>query len=258
MIRHAARCVAVSDSAAAILPLDLRAGCAHVRAMAQSPYDTPGFYDTAVATGRHRDIVGGRWEETGRAQMAVLQAAGLLPQHHLLDIGAGALRLGCKAVPYLEPGHYWATDASRALMLAGHARELADPARLDPAQLVQDAEFACPGIPDTITHAIAFAVFPHLPMAALRRALTRLQRFPRLEQLLFTVFLVPDAAQAARPYRQRDGVVTHDLRVPYHVLAEDVAHMAHVTGWALTRHDTLLPRGQVLFSARPLARSDAG
>ena len=79
-----------------------------------SPYIVPGFYDRALADGRHRDIVGGRWDETGRLQIALLTARGLQPHHHLLDIGAGSLRLGCKAVPYLDPGHYWGTDASLA------------------------------------------------------------------------------------------------------------------------------------------------
>ena len=81
-----------------------------------SPYHAPDFYKDALAKGRHRDIVGGRWDETGRIQMQLLLEAGLLPQHHLLDIGAGSLRLGCKAVPYLNPGHYWATDLSGALL----------------------------------------------------------------------------------------------------------------------------------------------
>ena len=78
-----------------------------------SPYLVPNFYADALSKGRHRDIVGGRWEETGRVQMAALRAEGLMPHHRLLDIGAGALRLGCKAVPYLDAGHYWATDLSR-------------------------------------------------------------------------------------------------------------------------------------------------
>ncbi|MGD9864632.1 MAG: class I SAM-dependent methyltransferase [Pseudodonghicola sp.] len=219
--------------------------------MADSPYQAPGFYDKAIASGRHRDIVGGRWDETGRAQMAALTQAGLLPHHHLLDIGAGSLRLGCKAVGYLEPGHYWATDLSRELMLAGRAAELQEPARLDPRQLVQDANFDFPGIPATITHAIAFAVFPHLPLAALQRALENLHRFPRLECFLFTVFLAPDAAAAAQPYRQRDGVVTHRHRVPYHQLPEEIDRLADQTRWRLTRHDRLLPRGQILFTGAP-------
>ena len=81
-----------------------------------SPYLVPNFYQDALINGRHRDIVGGRWDETGRAQMAALRAEGLLPHHRLLDIGAGSLRLGCKAVPYLDPGNYWGTDLSGPLM----------------------------------------------------------------------------------------------------------------------------------------------
>lgn len=218
----------------------------------QNPYDVVGFHAEAIAAGRHRDVVGGRWDETGRVQMTLLRDAGLLPHHHLLDIGAGSLRLGCKAVPYLDAGHYWATDASRALLLAGQAAELEEPARLSPDHLIEDARFDYPSVPNTITHAIAFAVFPHLPMAHLRRALTNLRRFDRLEAFFFTVFLVPDAAQAATAFRQPDGVVTHDIRPPYHVLPEDIAHMARTTGWGATRSAMRLPRGQVLFCARPL------
>ena len=216
--------------------------------MGRSPYLAPDFYGKALAEGRHRAIVGGRWDETGRAQMAALIEVGrLAPHHHLLDIGAGALRLGCKAVAYLEPGHYWGTDDSRELMLAGHAAELADPARLDPAQLIADDAFAFPGVPEVITHAIAFAVFPHLPNDCLARALANLARFPRLEVFLFTVFLAPEA-QAGAQYRQPDGVVTHPDRPPRHVLERDV--LAAAAGWDLTKHDRMLPRGQVLFEAR--------
>lgn len=215
--------------------------------MVLTPY-SDGFHERELAKGRHREIVGGRWDETGRAQMAALLDYGLAPHHHLLDIGAGSLRLGCKAVPYLAPGHYWATDASRALMLAGHAAELENPARLDPVQLIEDAEFAFPGVADPITHAICFAVFPHLPAARLAQALTNLHRFAQLELFLFTVFLAPDAA--ATPFRQRDGVVTHAARPPYHRLESDLHAVARQTGWLLTRDDRMLPRGQVLFAAR--------
>jgi hypothetical protein len=219
--------------------------------MIRNPYDSQGFHDTAIAAGRHRAIVGGRWDETGRAQMDALLAAGLQPHHRLLDIGAGALRLGCRAVPYLEPGHYWATDASLALLRIGRDTELADPSRLPLNRLIGDATFDFPGVTDGITHAIAFAVFPHLPMAYLRRALSNLRRFPRLQTVLFTVFLAPDAATATRPVRQPDGVVTHDIRPPYHVLEADLHHFAVQTGWTLSRSPRVLPRGQVLFAAAP-------
>ena len=218
-----------------------------------SPYHAPGFYADALAKGRHRDIVGGRWDETGRAQMAVLLDHGLRPDHHLLDIGAGSLRLGCKAVPYLQPGHYWATDLSGDLMRRGHETELHDASRLPHHHLIEDADFTFVGVPQTITHAIAFAVFTHLPGAHLHRALTQIRaKFPALQKLLFTVFLAPDAATSLHAHRQPDGVVTHPARAPYHLLAQDVAAMAQDTGFRVTPRDTRLPRGQVLYAATPI------
>lgn len=211
------------------------------------PYQKPGFYSDAIAKGRHRDIVGGRWDETGRAQMALLMDAGLRPDHVLLDIGAGSLRLGCKAVPYLARGNYWATDASLELMLAGHARELSDADALDTAHLIHDTAFEFAGVPDLITHAIAFGVFPHLPLTCLAAALANLRRFPALEQVFFTVFLAPEGEAS---FRQKDGVVTHDVKPPYHFRPDQIAAIGAQTGWGLAAQDRMLPRGQVLFIAR--------
>ena len=136
--------------------------------------------------------------------------AGLMPYHHFLDLGAGSLRLGCKLVPYLEPGHYWGTDASGDLMRRGRETELADPARLPEDHLIEDADFAFPGVPDTITHVMAFAVFTHLPLDWLGRALAQVHsRFLSLEAMFVTVFLAPDAQSVSAPVRQADGVVTH-------------------------------------------------
>lgn len=226
----------------------------HMTARPISPYLAPNFYDTALAKGRHRDIVGGRWDETGRVQMAALRAEGLMQHHRLLDIGAGSLRLGCKAVPYLDPGHYWATDQSAALMERGYTLELAQKDRLPPAQLIADADFSFPGIPGTIDFAIAFAVFTHLPAEYLATALANLHaKFPALQRLLFTVFLAPDPATARNQYRQPDGVVTHPDRAPYHQLAADISRLAHDAGFSLARRDIQLPRGQVLFVAQRLA-----
>lgn len=215
-----------------------------------SPYLVPGFYGRALAQGRHRDIVGGRWDETGRLQMALLRAQGMGPHHRLLDIGAGALRLGCRAVPFLDPGHYWATDASGDLMRRGHQAELADPARLPAAHLVEDADFAFPGIPPDIDYAIAFAVFTHLPSDRLRPAMTRLRAAcPALRCLLLTVFLAPEGH--AGPLRQPDGVVTHSDRPPYHRPAAQVLADVVASGLAADLHSDRLPRGQRLIVARP-------
>lgn len=216
-----------------------------------SPYHKPGFYAEALAKGQHRDIVGGRWEETGLIQMQLLLHAGLEPQHRFLDIGAGSLRLGCRLVPYLNPNHYWATDLSGALLQRGYEMELAEKARLSPDHLVEDTNFDFPNLPDTITHAIAFAVFTHLPLDHLTRGLTQIRaRFPALEWLMFTVFIAPEDRHA-QPFRQRDGVVTHPDRAPWHHRLDDVLAIVQTAGFAATPLPTELPRGQLLIQALP-------
>ncbi|MDZ7908155.1 MAG: class I SAM-dependent methyltransferase [Gemmobacter sp.] len=215
-----------------------------------SPYLAPNFYETALAKGRHRDIVGGRWDETGRIQMQILRDAGLLPHHHLLDIGAGSLRLGCKAVPYLDPGHYWATDASHALMARGRAVELADPSRLPATNLIEDSSFDLPGVPRHMDFAIAFGVFTHLPFAVMTEALASLRpRLPQVQRFFFTVFQTD--ADTTGPVRQADGVVTHPDRPPYHFRPMDVTRACEQAGWRVSRDNVMLPRGQVLMVATP-------
>ena len=195
--------------------------------------------------------MGGRWGETGRVQLAALQDAGMTPDDHLLDIGCGALRLGHLAVPYLAPGHYWGTDASLGLMRHGRAVELPDPDRLPLSHLVEDADFAFPGIPDTITIAIAWGVFTHLPIGALESALHAVAtRLPRLRAFLFTVFLAPDA-QFSGPFRQTDGVVTHPDRAPRHVRLAEVLRLCDTAGLRVRQSPGPLPRGQTLWVASP-------
>jgi hypothetical protein len=82
------------------------------------------YYDqqtikAAIERGAHRDVIGGMWDEIGSLQMDFLKANGLMPEHKLLDIGCGSLRLGVRAAEFLEPGNYWGTDLSSALLDAG-------------------------------------------------------------------------------------------------------------------------------------------
>jgi len=76
-------------------------------------------------------------------------------------------------------------------------------------------------------------------------------RFPALQSFLFTVFLAPDAAASLGPVRQPDGVVTHDIRAPYHLLAGELTQLATAAGFQLTLDPARLPRGQILCRARP-------
>jgi hypothetical protein len=212
-----------------------------------SPYDVPGFYDRALAEGRHREITGGWWEETGRIQLDLLKTLGMQPLHRLLDVGAGALRLGCKAVPWLDSGHYWATDRSCALMRRGREVELDDAgrARLPLGQLVEDADFSFSGLPADIDFVMIWGVFPHLPPDRIARALTSVAaRFPDLTTCVFTVFL-PAAPTGGRP-------ATHDDRAPWHVTEAQVRACAQTAGLSCDCVPDRLPRGQTAFAVAPL------
>jgi hypothetical protein len=155
-------------------------------------------------------------------------------------------------VAYLQPGHYWGTDASGALMARGRAVELADPGRLPPENLIEDADFAFPGVPGAIDFAMAFAVFTHLPPGCLAPALCTIRaRFPALRALLLTVFLAPEGH--CGPLRQPDGVVTHADRPPYHRPLADVLGDQTGAGFAAALRDDRLPRGQRLIRAVPSA-----
>lgn len=90
-----------------------------------SAYDNADHIARNVAEGRHREMIGGMWEELGRLQHDFLIAQGLRPHHRLIDIGCGSLRAGVPLARYLEPAHYYGIDISPELLRAGLEREIA-------------------------------------------------------------------------------------------------------------------------------------
>ena len=57
---------------------------------------------TDINQNKHRNFIGGKWEEIGRLQYDFLREQGLQPQDKLLDIGCGCLRGGIHFIDYLE------------------------------------------------------------------------------------------------------------------------------------------------------------
>jgi SAM-dependent methyltransferase len=218
-----------------------------------SPYDDKDAIARAVREGRHREIIGGLWDSLGRLQLDFLVAQGMQPQHRLLDIGCGSLRLGTLAVDYLMPEHYFGTDINNSLLEAGYANEISATNRLPRGHLVEDGNFDFPGIPASIDYAIACSVFTHLPLNHMRRALVRMRTaFPRLRKFCFTVFLAPSAEATADAQAQLDGIVTHDTYDPYHYTAAEIVFMTASTGYTATIVDWNHPRNQRMVVAVPV------
>jgi SAM-dependent methyltransferase len=220
-----------------------------------SAYYDEDFIAAAVARGEHRNVIGGLWDEIGDLQLGFLKSRGLAPQDSLLDIGCGSLRLGVRAVEFLESGNYWGTDLSPALLDAGYEREIVPlglDAKLPRTNLVVDERFAFPGIPSAIDFVIAQSVFTHLPLKHLRVCLERLACHVLTPcAFFFTVFIPPRGLSAMQSHSQpRGGKVTHPDRDPYHFGIEDLHDAATGTPWSIEFiGDWNHPRNQMMVRA---------
>lgn len=209
-----------------------------------SAREMPGpYYDRAkvqarVDKGRHRDVVGGLWEELGQLQIEFLRQNGLLPSHKVLDIGCGSLRAGVKLVSYLHRDHYWGVNINESLLSAGYEKEIAAMGlsdRLSRSNLICNGDFNFSAISIHINYALAQSVFTHLPLNYFRHCLLKLRRVISPDGRLFsTFFICPDDVPIELPYKHRvGGVVTRDISDPYHCRADDVRYLAENAGWKL-------------------------
>jgi SAM-dependent methyltransferase len=215
----------------------------------KSQYHHSAHIEREVAEGRHREVVGGLWEEVGDLQLRFLIGQGLMPRHRLLDIGCGSLRLGVRAVRYLEPGFYVGTDLNPSLLEAGYRREIVDGGladRLPRANLVPDDQFAFPGIDGPFEMAIAQSVFTHLPLNDLLLCIRSLATRRFCRRLFLTVFVAKDRDAWSAPLAQRGGKVSFPAADPYHCHIDDLRYCAEAGG-AASFHaigDWGHPRGQ--------------
>lgn len=221
-----------------------------------------GAYDDAatvlarIAQGRHREVIGGMWDEIGALQRDFLMARGLQPGHRLLDIGCGALRGGVTLIPYLDPGNYWGIDKHRALLDIGWVAELAPlglTVRQPRAQLVALADFEFAQLGVRFDYAIAQSVFTHLPLNRLRRCLARLAPCMADGGVFYASFfeIAPGQDREAPHVHQPGGMTSHSDRSFYHYDLDDFVFAAKRLPWIVNRiggwgH----PRGQSMVEFR--------
>jgi SAM-dependent methyltransferase len=205
--------------------------------MVISQYYSERTIEATVAAGRHREIIGGMFEEHGEHQLAFLIGQGLKPDHRVLDIGCGSLRFGVPAVRYLDAGNYFGTDISQSLINAGYDRELT-PAnlanKLPRANLVTDGNFAFSGVPNQIDYVVAQSVFTHLPLNHVRLCLTNLADHVDRRCVFFFSFYSPKLGEKITlPAEQFPGVVTWSHQDPYHHSVDDFHYASSALPWSL-------------------------
>ena len=201
-----------------------------------SYYDLDGI-EAKVRDGEHRDVIGGLWDEIGDHQMRFLIARGLEPGHNLLDIGCGALRLGARAIRWLNSDRYFGTDISRALIEAGRDKELTDElrAKAPSANFNVSDDFDFDYLPVEVDFAIAQSVFTHLPINHLRRCLAKLAPHVRPGGRWFiTYFEGPEDADLHAPVPHTPGgITTYDFKDPYHYRLSDLEWAIDGSPWSL-------------------------
>ncbi len=188
-----------------------------------------------IADGRHRDFVGGLWEDLGRLQFEFLCLRGLSPSHHLLDVGCGCLRGGVHFVRHLETGHYCGVDANASLIEAAR-HELGRAALLEKqAQLAISQNFDLGQFGRRFEYVLALSVFPHLVRDEICRCLVAVRRVlaPR-GQFFATFFEAPPGGDRQSIVHQPGGIVTYHDRDPFHQSIDQMQALADAAQLSMT------------------------
>ena len=200
--------------------------------------------EAGVRRAGHRDYVGGLWDELGQLQFDMLRARGLRPDHHLLDIACGSLRLGVKAIPFLEPGHYLGVEKERSLVEAGLRDELGPAlAAAKRPEILISADFAFERLSAAPDYAIAQSLFTHLTPDRIGLCFARLRPVMKPSSRFYATFF-ERTGRARNPSRSHDhGTFAYPREEMLAFGAERGFRADYVGDWG---H----PRGQVLVEYR--------
>ncbi|MFO1412669.1 MAG: class I SAM-dependent methyltransferase [Burkholderiales bacterium] len=204
-----------------------------------------------IAAGKHREFVGGLWDEIGALQFDFLRAQGLAPDDALLDVGCGALRGGVHFIRYLAAGRYCGLDVNASLLDAGR-RELGDALLRDKApHLVVSSEFDFAAFGRRFPYALAVSVFTHLDLNRILLCLARMREALAPGGRFFATWFEAPAPACREPQRHAQGIVTYYLNDPYHYAFAEMEAMAALAGMRVERiGDWGHPRGQRMLCFR--------
>jgi SAM-dependent methyltransferase len=216
-------------------------------------YDDARSIAQAVNEGRHRDVIGGLWDQIGALQFEFLKAAGLEPRHTLLDVGCGSLRGGVHFVRYLDAGHYYGIDINQPLLDAGYEQEITPlglAGRLPPANLACVADFDVAEFGQRFDFVLAVSVFTHVNWCRIRLCMERLVAATRPGSTFFaSYFDLPEDSSASTPLLHGLTLSTYGHRDPFHYRVSDFRQAICGLPWILRgAEDWDHPRGQRMLS----------
>jgi SAM-dependent methyltransferase len=209
-----------------------------------------------IASGAHRELVGGLWDELGALQLEFLVRQGLRPEMTLLDLGCGCLRGGVHLIPYLDPGNYFGIDANASLVRSAWEIELPRAGlagRLSRQNLLVNRDFEAWRFGVSFDMVLAQSVFTHLPREWLARCLAELARCVRPGGSFFaTYFHCPPEWPPGEPrHDAAHGGTTFWDRDPFHYRESDLEELADTRTWEVEHLRAWgHPRGQWMVRFR--------
>ena len=191
----------------------------------------------SVKNKKHRNLVGGFWDEIGRLQFDYLVKRDLNPDMKLIDIGCGCLRGGIHFVNYLEPHHYFGMDISDDLLDVGYNKEIKKldlQKKLDRNKLICDFNFSFNLFNENFDFAVAISLFTHLPLNHIRLCLENLATNMKNGSLFCATFFLVDNEQWSKPFtHQPGGATTLPTSDPYHYREIDLRYCIADLPWEL-------------------------
>lgn len=173
---------------------------------------------------KHREFVGGLWEEMGRLQLDFLIKQGLKPEHKLLDIGCGCLRGGLHFLKFLDAGKYHGLDINKSLIEAGRAE--VQEAGLDQKKphLIVDESFSIDRFETKFDFMVSVSLFTHLSFNTIVRCLTRARENLLPHGVYYSSFFQAPYPASLEPIRQYPGgILTRYDSNPFHYSTEELA-----------------------------------
>ena len=184
-----------------------------------------------IEENKHRQAVGGLWDELGRLQFEFLKKQGLQPYHKLLDIGCGCLRGGIHFINYLDQGNYYGLDINESLLEAGKHELAKTSLQSKRPTLLCDDKFRLSRFAEKFDFMISISVFTHLPMNIIIRCLAEAGQQLRSDGIYFSTFFeAPAPVYLDNLVHNPGGIITKYDSDPFHYAFEELAWMANLAG----------------------------
>jgi SAM-dependent methyltransferase len=126
------------------------------------------------------------YDTLGRHQFELLLSFALRPEHSLLDIGCGSLRVGKFFIPYLRPGNYFRTEPNRRAVAEGVGHNL------DAAILIErrptfshDSDFRLAVFGRKFDFLLAHSIFTHASQNQIRACFQQARMVMSAQSLFF-------------------------------------------------------------------------